>query len=627
MSEITQKGTQTIKKVIRGLANIPEATNSLPQIQGRFSPGPILVITIGGIALAEIIAMAFVFYARDWPYGWQVLLDASIMTIIIFPILYFLSFRPLVQYIQHHNQSETILRSRLHLMTYANTHTLDELLRSTLDEAEALTGSKIGFFHFLEADQKTLWLQAWSTNTLQNMCTAAGKDSHYGVEKAGVWADAVRQRKPILHNDYASLSDRKGLPEGHAPVVRELVIPILRDKKVVAILGVGNKEQDYTPTDMQLLSSLSDFAWDIVENKRVETSLRQSEGKFRTLADWTFDWELWLDPQDNIIYTSPSCERITGYKAEELTADPIMLVQMVHPDERPGYEEHRKKSHDTASDTTTQLEFRILSREGNEYWIEHICRPLYGPDGQLLGRRISNRDITERKQAESKIAEQNQREEKLTQALQTIQLDIARDLHDTLGQNIGYLRMNLEHLGQNNRWSNPDSIQPQLKNMTKVADESYDLIRAMLSMLQLGFSTEPLDLFSRYGIQVAERASFKFEINSRGKPNPLFPDQVRQIFYIFREALNNIEKYAGADQVACEFIWDDHALTFEISDNGRGFDTNAAPVPGHYGLNFMRTRVDLLNGSFAVHSEPGEGTTLTVVVPNEYEPVLQSQTG
>ena len=164
--------------------------------------------------------MAFVYYARDWPYGWQVVLDATIMTIIIFPILYFLSFRPLVRHIQQHKQSESILQSRLRMMQYANTHSMEDLLQYALDESQALTGSRIGFFHFLEADQKTLWLQAKSTNTLQNMCNADGKDSPHDVEQVGVWADAVRQHQPIIHNDYAILPDRQGLPHGHAPVTR-----------------------------------------------------------------------------------------------------------------------------------------------------------------------------------------------------------------------------------------------------------------------------------------------------------------------------------------------------------------------------------------------------------------------
>jgi hypothetical protein len=90
-------------------------------------------------------------------------------------------------------------------MDFAHEHTLAELLQFYLDEIESLTGSAIGFFHFLNADQKTLWLQAWSTNTLQHMCKAEGKGLHYGIEQAGIWADAVRKRQPVIHNDYAAL--------------------------------------------------------------------------------------------------------------------------------------------------------------------------------------------------------------------------------------------------------------------------------------------------------------------------------------------------------------------------------------------------------------------------------------
>ena len=143
-----------------------------------------------------------------------------ITTTLMLPLIIILSYRPLLKHIAEQERAESIMQVRLRLMQFSVTHTVDELLQDTLDEIEALTGSTIGFFHFLEADQKTLWLQAWSTNTLQNMCNAEGKDSHYSVDDAGVWADCVRQRQPVIHNDYASLAHRKGTPEGHAPIIR-----------------------------------------------------------------------------------------------------------------------------------------------------------------------------------------------------------------------------------------------------------------------------------------------------------------------------------------------------------------------------------------------------------------------
>jgi PAS domain S-box-containing protein len=147
---------------------------------------------------------------------------------------------------------------------------LDDTLRRTLDEAEKLTGSSIGFIHFVGSDQETLHLQMWSTNTISTMCSADGKGQHYPASKAGVWVDCLKARAPVVHNDVAGLPHRKGFPPGHAPVVRELLVPVMRGEKVVAIMGVGNKAADYDAEDIKCVSELADLTWDIAERKRVE---------------------------------------------------------------------------------------------------------------------------------------------------------------------------------------------------------------------------------------------------------------------------------------------------------------------------------------------------------------------
>ncbi len=165
------------------------------------------------------------------------------------------------------------LTTALHiaLLEMGGNHSIEELLQLTLDKAELLTESSIGFFHFVADDETSLSLQAWSTNTKKNMCTAAvGEDRHYELDSAGVWADAARLRKALIHNDYAALKDRKGMPEGHAEVTRELVVPVLRGNKVVAILGVGNKGTPYDEQDIRWIRIVADIAWDIVAKKMGE---------------------------------------------------------------------------------------------------------------------------------------------------------------------------------------------------------------------------------------------------------------------------------------------------------------------------------------------------------------------
>jgi len=173
-------------------------------------------------------------------------------------------------------QAAAINTAQLHLIEFAADHSLDELLEETLNEAEKLSGSVIGFYHFVEADQATLTLQNWSTRTKAEFCRAEGKGAHYGIDKAGVWVDCVHQRKPVIHNDYASLPHRKGMPEGHAVVIRQLVVPVMQGERVMAILGVGNKPDDYTPVDVAVVSELAGLAWQIAVRKRAEEALSQS---------------------------------------------------------------------------------------------------------------------------------------------------------------------------------------------------------------------------------------------------------------------------------------------------------------------------------------------------------------
>jgi PAS domain S-box-containing protein len=168
-----------------------------------------------------------------------------------------------------------IFQARAHLFEYAGKHSLDELLEEILNSVENLTASVISFYHFVDSDQQSLLLQNWSTRTKNTFCSADGKGSHYEIALAGVWVDCFHQRKPVIHNDYESLPHKKGLPPGHAKVVRELVVPVFRGNKIVAILGIGNKPGDYDQRDIEVVSMIADLAWDITEQKSAEEKIRK----------------------------------------------------------------------------------------------------------------------------------------------------------------------------------------------------------------------------------------------------------------------------------------------------------------------------------------------------------------
>ncbi len=99
-----------------------------------------------------------------------------------------------------------------------------------------------------------------------------------------MWAECIRQRQPVIHNDYPSLPDRKGMPEGHARIIRELVVPTFHGGRIVAVLGVGNKSLPYEQQDAELLLSIADILWVIVDHKRTEDEIRSLQQKLEEMA-------------------------------------------------------------------------------------------------------------------------------------------------------------------------------------------------------------------------------------------------------------------------------------------------------------------------------------------------------
>ena len=178
--------------------------------------------------------------------------------------------------ITERKQAEQIVATRLRIMEFSEAHTLDEILQKTLDEVSALVHSPVGFYHFVDANQQNLTLQAWSTRTLEEYCQSDREELHYPIDQAGVWVDCVRERRAVIHNDYASLEHRKGLPEGHASLTRELVVPVFRKNAIVAILGVGNKPVNYTEAEAELVTFFADLAWTTAESKRDKQNLQKA---------------------------------------------------------------------------------------------------------------------------------------------------------------------------------------------------------------------------------------------------------------------------------------------------------------------------------------------------------------
>ncbi len=188
--------------------------------------------------------------------------------------------------------SDTRLNAMFEMSQQAASLDERELLQLGLDEAVRLTGSEIGYLHLMNEDQETIRLYLWSTGT-ERYC-AGIDDAHYPVSSAGIWADTVRTRQPVIHNDFPALiaADllRNGLPEGHAPLQRHMGVPVLEGGEVRLLIGVGNKAAGYDESDVRELQLIGNDLWRIVMRRRAEAALaeakRAAEAASRAKSDF-----------------------------------------------------------------------------------------------------------------------------------------------------------------------------------------------------------------------------------------------------------------------------------------------------------------------------------------------------
>ncbi|MFH1153127.1 MAG: cache domain-containing protein [Pseudomonadota bacterium] len=290
---------------------------------------------------------------------------------------------------------------------------ISALTEFALEEAISLTRSEIGYLAFLNEDETQLTMHTWSKQTMKQ-CEIQDKHLVYDVEHAGLWAEAARSRQTVIINDYDAYSSfqKKGYPVGHVKISRVLNIPVFDGNTMIALAGVGNKKADYNDSDVRQLKLLMDGMYKILQRKKAEDDLRQSENRYRLLAENATD-TIWILELSNFkfTYASPSMEQLSGYSPERLKE--IEIRSLINEDslKRISAIIAKELERDTINGIDASryrtLEMELIRQDGSTVWTEVTARFLRNDQGtpdRVLG---ITRDITRRRELEQKLLETN----------------------------------------------------------------------------------------------------------------------------------------------------------------------------------------------------------------------------
>ena len=548
-------------------------------------------------------------------------------------------------------------------------HTSLEIIsQAILDFAMGLTESSHGFVASIDSrsgEQRGHTLTAISPNDCNVKNTnlfhfSIGPDGTYPA----LWGHALNTKKPLVANHPGSHPACRGVPQGHFQIERLLCIPVLHGDELVGQIALANKKTDYDNTDVDAIRRIARYyglaiQWQdaadkiqrvnqeleirvaertsalekanvqlrrqIAERHQAQEALRESEQKYSTLVEDALIG-VYIVQDGRITFANQKLADIHGYSREELQNMRSLLL--VHPEDRELVRSTRSKRLKGES-VPTEYETRGITKDGQTIWVLRRNTIVNYKGRPAISSNIV--DITHRKQVEEALRESDKELRLLSAQLLSAEENerkrIARELHDSIGQSLSAIKFTVENVLRAIPPTSEIAEITALKTLIPLIQETIEEVRRIVMALRPSI-LDDLGILATVTWVCREfqtlfqsiRITTTIEVEESH-----IPQHLKTVIYrVLQEALNNVSKHSGADQVRLNLKPKGTMIEFSITDNGRGFDAKKTlaqiSARGGFGLVSMRERISMSGARFTIESAPGSGTCIKMIWPAEKLP-------
>jgi PAS domain S-box-containing protein len=440
------------------------------------------------------------------------------------------------------------------------------------------------------------------------------------------FADHVRTRMA-----FSGLENVNRHKDGKEVVLETSAVPILDNQG--QLIGYRGIDRDVTVRKRieKELESYRAHLEELVTERTAE--LQMAETRYRTVADFTYDWETWIDADGRWLYCSPSCLRLTGHQAREFMDRPDLFLEIIHPEDRPQVAAHFANSHHD-SDDIGRITFRLTQTDGTISWIEHVCQPIHGPEREYLGRRASNRDISDRKTAEIDLIKARDAAMVANVAKSAFLANMSHEMRTPLHQISGMAQLVRREPLTVRQTERMDKLDAALRHMTGMIERILELTKLEAGLFNLVEAPIVIDdVLRNVATMLRDRIEAKglhMLMETEPMPDRLLGDAMH-IQAALLNLADNAVKFTDCGSVVMwaklvEETSTDVLLRFEVEDTGIGIATEALPslfstfqqadesLTRKYGgtgigLAMVSRLAHALGGEAGCASTPGAGST------------------